>query len=444
MGVGTVQYMGINAVKKMLSTLDDNLVNNATLGTQLFRNMTASCRSSQLATIAKHEPLVSLACRTVVNLNVDAGVRAAASKFLVTVWDDDNSHAIILKHLNVGELARQFVIDAKKKDYTESTAVLMALAFATRPPSEDAERSWERQQQALTQLQPFVTLQILGKVISLDKGLHPLIINSGVLEPILKMLETEKDFAIDLEILYQLSTSETGRTALVKSQIFPFMLSNIVAPNSRLNSLYFEKNGYHPNSVYIYGVLANFIRARSPEQVNWGDSVEKLLQTDPAILNRLEKFNYGEALQSLKYLSWASACALSSAMCLGWAPIRGLARNYIRGFQFPLLGTIFHSTWRAMIGAPLFVAMGIATDIAAKSVKDERLFITTHVLGTTALLFGVRAILTAAPFSVLPAALATFATFGSSAAEKTARQEQVRKFQEDAKKPDILDELDDE
>lgn len=433
LGAITIQYMEIGAVEKLLAGVDRAVLKSPTLAVELFSSAAAFTNSPSLATIARNEPIIALACDALVLKDVEEIVRASAILFLTKVMADEVSHPLVYKHLDLDSLAHDFVKIVKRSDFEKSSAVLIATALSTRPPSADRSKSLEIRQNALIQVYPILLSHLLGKVAS-NEGFHRTFITQRVPEAMLNLAKHEIETPIGVEFFYHLSSSEMGiKTPSVNSVMLEY-LEMTYAADSPLRQLYSTNTVNDHTLVYLLGVGSNiakyFPRHLLSPQVQNDDFLASFdLQT--SLQNKLLMTHIGAAINA------------AVAACL-YAPMRGLVRNWWRSYSMSIPQAITHAAWRAVIGAPLLVVGGSAVFEARKNLKDERLFISATAVGATGILFATRFILSAAPFTLLPAAFAAFTTFSGSAAERAARRVQIERFQKEAETTKSqTDELDD-
>jgi hypothetical protein len=429
--VGTIEYMEQSAIRRFLSELSEVTLKSETLSYELFRNAGLFAKSANRVLLTRSEKLISMTCKALADPTHSGEVRAAAANFLCELWEDEDSHEVILDYLDIVQLGHDFVTQSKAHSYDTSVALLLASALSTRPPTLEKEESLHYQRMAMRRAWPLISLSLLEKISS-DPYTHKDIIDSGAIKSTLEMMQApDIDSPIGTELLYQLSKTEEGRQALILNDAFHITRTIAFDTESPLYEMYnedFVGNFAHINFTGMFSnlFLSNLtqLMKRHPDLIRGVDEAEK---------KELETFNREEAKTKKILLNQLATCIMASAAAGIWAPLRGISRNWWRGLDVPFTTAAFSSAARAMIGAPLLVAGSIGITEVQKRMKDDRLFLTTNVLGTTTLIFAVRWVFAFAPFSLAPSILAYLSVMRPSKAESQVRMTLLKDFQDKAK-----------
>lgn len=434
MGSGTVQYMEINAINRFLDSLDENELKGGGLGFDTLRTADIFALTMNRVILARNEKLIRMACTGLLSEASGDDVKAVSAHLLSALWDVESARGLILSHVRVTDLARQYVKQVNTREYTESMHLLLSAAFATRTPSASEAEKEERlanQRQSMRQALPLITLAFLEKITS-DVSSHRDVVENGVLEATMKMMSTVGvQLPIGSLLLANLSTSEFGRQALLQHQVPTFIIDIASNSESPLHSAYNDPVSTNFAPLHFQAVLSNLYHSNlrqlaleAPLYINSLTDIQK---------NDIQRYNLESSIfnQRLMHISLGMLFAFGSGLL--WGGARGIARNYWRMIGYSTTGAAFQGAARAAIGAPLLVGSAYAALEWKNSLIDDRLFITWSILSTTAVVFGLNFLLAAAPFSAAPALLGAYASHMPSYAERNTKEQQLSEFKQHIK-----------
>jgi len=430
MGSGTVQYMELGAISKFLNSLDENEVKDGGLSFETFRTADVFASTMSRVILARSEALVRLACDAVVSGSFGDDVKSVAGHLLLSLWEVESGRVLILRHLRVPEFASLYVRQVDVREYNESIHLLLSTAFQTRSPSaseSEKEQELAHQRISMRKALPLVSLALLEKLSS-DPSTHRTIVESGALEATTKLMAgVGTQIPIGSLLLCNLSTSEYGRQALLSKRIASFVLALITDEKSPLAKVYNDPVATNFAPVHFQALLANLYRSNS-RQLTLEAPLYVNALTDGQRKELLE-YQLEWQLNKQRFMHVAVGMMFAIASGLAWGAIRAIARNKRRGLGMPMMRAALQGATRAAIGSPLLVSSAFAINEIQSSLNDDRLFITWAVLSSTAIVFGLNFILAAAPFSLAPALLGTYAAQMPSHAERTAKELQLTDFQ---------------
>lgn len=425
LGAGIVQYMELNGVDKLLEDVDMQLLQSPSLLFDTLRSASSYLITSSGDRIPRCEKLIKLACAAAVSPSVEKDIHASAIYFLLLASEYDYARDMIVANIDLKKLLAQYKEQVQDKQSAESTSLILAAAFSTMPPSSDKEAALIQKREAIAKALPILNLTLIG-MLAQNQSTHLALVEAGFVKPALEAFIQGTNVPTGYQVLYELSKTDIGRKGLMEANAFEIMYSVLSDNSSQLRKLYQERAHVKAFNC-VKGAISNMFKS---------DELE-LLKRYPVMLGGLSMAQKTDMVSydaettklTLKWDERFAIVATSALLGTVWGCARSALRLAYRRLPFPALKTIFFGGLRASIGASLFsLIYQVGSEIKNDILVDERLFMTTSIIGTAAGIFAFRQYLLIFPFVLIPSSVATYVIKEVPSADKEARQRRLEQF----------------